>query len=110
MSGALAAETATPLIALGTHALRGHNPSSLLTKLTAGPMAVKPQSLDDFSTLDAPQPGAPGNDRVRNIKRQGTAGERRPSASRWAPSSAKNRSAPALSAAASTSQESVEDT
>jgi len=36
----------------------------------------EPQSLDDFSVIGAPQPGAPGNERVRNIKRQGAAGER----------------------------------
>ena len=36
----------------------------------------EPQSLDDFSIIGAPQPGAPGNERVRNSKRQGAAGER----------------------------------
>src|SRR5262245_11174911 len=36
----------------------------------------EPQSLDDFSVIGAPQPGAPGNERVRSNKRQGAAGER----------------------------------
>src|SRR5262249_31601872 len=35
----------------------------------------EPQSLDDFSVIGAPQPGAPGNERVRNSKRQGAAGD-----------------------------------
>src|SRR6516165_8820190 len=34
------------------------------------------QSLDDLSVIGAPQPSAPGNERVRNIKRQGSASER----------------------------------
>src|SRR5262249_11245302 len=36
----------------------------------------EPQRLDTFSVLGAPQPGAPGNERVRNFKGQSTAGKR----------------------------------
>src|SRR5262249_4030647 len=36
----------------------------------------EPQRLDDFAVIGAPQPGAPGNERVRNSKRQGAASER----------------------------------
>ena len=36
----------------------------------------EPQSLDDFSAAGAPQPSVPGNERVRNIKRLGSASER----------------------------------
>jgi len=34
------------------------------------------QSLDDFAVVGTPQPSGPGNERVRNIERQRTAGER----------------------------------